>query len=112
MATAAVTAAEYAGDPSLDGRVEIRSPSPDEAAQAWILQKEAFSLSDAAARPPWGQQDVRVAVRDRRVVSCLTVLHAQLGIRGASYSMAGVRHVATSRGSETRATPARWSGGR
>jgi predicted acetyltransferase len=79
-----------------DGGVTVRGALPAERAEAWNLQRAAFDLPEGGTAPHPGTHDeLRVVVRDGRVVSCLTLVHAGLSICGAHLPMAGVRHVAT-----------------
>ncbi len=74
----------------------VRAPSPDEAAAARRLQRDAFALpEEGLAGHPGEREELRVLVRESRVVSCLTVLHARLRFASAELAMAGIRHVAT-----------------
>ena len=75
---------------------EIRTALPEDQEEAWALQRAAFSLPDGPLPPHPGQQhDLRVVVCSGRVVSCLTLIYAELCVRGAFLPMGGVRHVAT-----------------
>lgn len=75
---------------------EIRNARPDEVEEALALQRAAFDLSDPDPTPHLGRsRDLRVVVADGRIVSCLTLAHAELCMRGARIPMGAVRHVAT-----------------
>lgn len=81
---------------SAEVEVALRAPLPEEDAAAWALQRGAFDLPEAGPPPhPGVHTERRVAVREGRVVSCLTLLHAELCVRGARVPMGGIRHVAT-----------------
>jgi len=70
----------------------------EEAAQARALQRHAFSQPDGSSPAPTGlgqRRELRVATHEGRVVSCLTLLHAELGFLGARLPMAGICEVAT-----------------
>lgn len=74
----------------------IRAALPEDRAEAWRLQREAFQLSgDAPPAHPGTNDELRVLTDGHRLRSCLTLIHASLWIRGARVSMGGVRHVAT-----------------
>jgi predicted acetyltransferase len=77
----------------------VREARPEELAEAWALQREAFDLAEGQPAPPAPglRQDVHVATDHGRVVSCLTLLHARLSFLGADIPMGGIRHVATRR---------------
>jgi predicted N-acetyltransferase YhbS len=76
--------------------LRLHRASGDEARQAWELQRAAFDLPEGGPPVHPGLSDeLRVAVRDGRVVSCLTLVHAELLLRGARVSLGGIRHVAT-----------------
>ena len=78
--------------------LHIREPLAEEAHQARELQQHAFSHPDSSGPAPTGlgqSRELRVVSVDGRVVSCLTLLHAELSFRGASLSMAGICQVAT-----------------
>lgn len=76
--------------------LQIREALPEDREAAWQLQQVAFSLPpDGPPSHPGTRQQLRVAVRDGRVVSCLTLVEANLGLRGVPVRMGGLRHVAT-----------------
>ncbi|HTE20775.1 MAG TPA: GNAT family N-acetyltransferase, partial [Armatimonadota bacterium] len=79
-----------------EGPLEIRAALPEDRAEAFALQRAAFSLPDGdPPSHPGNREELRVAVRDGRVVSCLTLIHAALCMRGVHLPMGGIRHVAT-----------------
>lgn len=74
----------------------IREALAEDREPAWTLQRAAFNLPEGDPPPhPGHRQELRVAVRGRQVVSCLTLIHAELCMRGARLPMGGIRHVAT-----------------
>lgn len=76
--------------------LQIREALPEDREAAWQLQQAAFSLPPEGPSPhPGTRQQLRVAVRDGRVVSCLTLVEANLALRGVPVRMGGLRHVAT-----------------
>jgi predicted acetyltransferase len=84
------------GPVTLDASVEIRDAFPEDREQAWNLQRKAFDLPDhPPPAHPGTHEELRVVVRDGRVVSCLTLIHAGLFMHGVCLPMGGVRHVAT-----------------
>src|SRR5262249_37548455 len=75
---------------------EIRDALPEDREVAWRLQRAAFGLpEDGPPSHPGSSEVLRVYARDGKVVSCLTLIHAGLCMRGADLSMGGIRHVAT-----------------
>lgn len=92
----AVVKASAIEAPSAERMVALRAPLPEEDLAAWELQRHAFDLPEGAPPPHPGEHaERRVAVQEGRVVSCLTLLHAELCVRGARVPMGGIRHVAT-----------------
>jgi len=82
--------------PYVPPALELRDVLPEERRQAWELQLEAFNLSEGGPHPhPGHGEELKVAVREGRVVSCLTLLHADVWMSGVRLPMGGVRHVAT-----------------
>jgi predicted acetyltransferase len=78
------------------GAAEIRTARPEDEEQAWKLQHTAFSLEKDAPPPhPGSHEELRVVVRGGKVVSCLTLIHAELSLKGVDLPMGGIRHVAT-----------------
>jgi predicted acetyltransferase len=80
--------------------LRIGAALPPDVEQARALQHSAFGLAEAELLPPQGrQQELRVVARRNgrgdRVLSCLSLLHSRLMLRGAALRMGGIRHVAT-----------------
>lgn len=74
----------------------IRAALPEDQPQIWRLQQEAFSLPESGAPPHPGTHDeFRVVAQGGEIRSCLTLIHAELCLRGARVPMGGIRHVAT-----------------
>lgn len=74
----------------------IRGALPQDREPAWRLQQAAFSLPETGPGLHLGiREDLRVVVHQERVVSCLTLLHADLCMNGVRVPMGGIRHVAT-----------------
>ncbi|MFN3650306.1 MAG: enhanced intracellular survival protein Eis [Armatimonadota bacterium] len=75
---------------------EVRGADSQERAAAWRLQRAAFNLEgEAPPAHPGSSDELRVVALGDRVVSCLTLLRAELRIRGAAVPLGGIRHVAT-----------------
>ena len=74
----------------------IRAALPEDQAQIWRLQQEAFSLPESGAPAhPGSREEFRVVAEAGQIRSCLTLIHADLCLHGASLPMGGIRHVAT-----------------
>lgn len=96
MAGASITSLESPPPKLAPAPFEIRNARPDEVEEALALQRAAFDLSDPDPSPHLGRsRELRVVVAAGRIVSCLTLAHAELCMRGARISMGAVRHVAT-----------------
>lgn len=94
MALATETAAAGAPSAPAETPLQIRDALAEDRESARELQRTAFSLPPGVDASLPAEQ-LRVAVQDGRVVSCLTLLHARLTLRGLPVAMGGLRHVAT-----------------
>jgi len=87
---------EFRKPAPLPPSVEIRSPRPEEWEHAWRLQREEFGLDGSEPPPhPGSRDECRILTDAGNLVSCLTVIHADLHLGGARTPMRGIRHVAT-----------------
>lgn len=93
MALATETAAASSRAGTAENPFQVRDALAGDRQAALALQRAAFSLPDTGSPSP--SEQLRVAVRQGKVVSCLTLLHARLCLRGVPVAMGGVRHVAT-----------------
>jgi predicted acetyltransferase len=81
--------------PGVSETPSVRLAHPEEREQAQALQQAAFGSTTLALPHPGHRDEPRVVTRDGRVVSCLTLLYAELSVHGAAVPMGGIRHVAT-----------------
>ncbi len=75
--------------------LEIRLARDTEVAGAKALQRDAFGPESVDGHRFTQEQETRVVVRGSRVVSCLNLMHADIGVSGATLRMGGIRLVAT-----------------
>jgi predicted acetyltransferase len=75
--------------------LEIRLARDAEIANARALQRDAFGPESVDGKRFTQEQETRVVVRGGRVVSCLNLMHADIGVSGATLRMGGIRHVTT-----------------
>jgi predicted acetyltransferase len=74
---------------------EIRLARDAEIAGAKALQRDAFGLESVDGHRFTQEEETRVVVRGGRVVSCLNLMHADIGVSGATLRMGGIRLVTT-----------------
>lgn len=96
MASVTAPGIDTAGLEAFRSPLGIREALPADRPAALELQRAAFDLPGDGPPPhPGTREELRVLVEEDRVVSCLTVIHADLCMHGAQVSMGGIRHVAT-----------------